>query len=203
MSKNKDKNKITEFKSFFDLDKEIEYINQMNKEGWKLVYIKAGFFYTFVKTEPDEYITILHAENKENISAVTAFAAQCGYENVPHTMDGLGEILYLTGKKSEVSEDFVNDRSSSKKYYEILHKNMKMICILYYLICIIFTPFFVLYTVIAFAFFFETPVLSIFTIGFSVAFISFFLACTVKLTAIKNRYKKKIYSLSKDTCIYE
>ncbi len=203
MSKNKDKNKITEFKSFFDLDKEIEYINQMNKEGWKLVYIKAGCFYTFVKTEPDEYITILHAEDKENISAVTAFAAQCGYENVPHTMDGLGEILYLTGKKSEISEDFVNDRSSSKKYYEILHRNMKMLCILYYIICIFFTPFFIFETVLFVSIFKEAPILSTCFITFFLAFEIFYWGCTIKLTKIKTKYKKKISSLSKDTCIYE
>ena len=105
----KNKDIITKFKFFLDLDKELAYINEMNKNGWKLVYIKWGCFYTFTKTEPDEYITILHFEDKEKISGVTAFAAQCGYETIPHTMDGLGETLYLTGKKSEVSEDFVND----------------------------------------------------------------------------------------------
>lgn len=63
MKNNKDK--ITVFKGFFDLEKEINWINEMNKKGWKLVYIKCGSLYTFVKTEPDEYVTILHAEDKE------------------------------------------------------------------------------------------------------------------------------------------
>lgn len=100
---------ITKLKFFIDFDKELAYISEMNKNGWKLVYIKWGCFYTFTKTEPYEYITILHFEDKEKISGLTAFAAQCGYETIPHTMDGLGETLYFTGKKSEVSEDFVND----------------------------------------------------------------------------------------------
>lgn len=201
MSKNKDK--ITEFKSFFDLEKEIAYINEMNKKGWKLVYIKAGCFYTFVKTQPDEYITILHAEDKENISSVTAFAAQCGYENIPHTMDGIGELLYLTGKKSEISGEFVSDRDSSKKYYEILHKNMKMFCIIYYIMFIVFTPIFLLYSAFAVTVFADIPVFASFIIGFSAAFIILFLASTIKLTKLKNRYKKKVLSLSEELSIYE
>ena len=201
MSKNKDK--ITEFKSFFDLEKEIAYINEMNKKGWKLVYIKAGCFYTFVKTHPDEYITILHAEDKENISSVTAFAAQCGYENIPHTMDGVGELLYLTGKKSEISGEFVNDRDSSKKYYELLHKNMKMICVLYYIICIFFTPFFMIETAFLISIFKEAPIIISCIIAFIVAFEAFYWGCAIKLTKLKNRYKKKVLSLSEELSIYE
>lgn len=34
MKNNKDK--ITVFKGFFDLEKEINWINEMNKKGWKL-----------------------------------------------------------------------------------------------------------------------------------------------------------------------
>ena len=201
MSKNKDK--ITEFKSFFDLEKEIAYINEMNKKGWKLVYIKAGCFYTFVKTHPDEYITILHADDKENISSVTAFAAQCGYENIPHTMDGVGELLYLTGKKSEISGEFVNDRDSSKKYYELLHKNMKMFCIIYYIMFIVFTPIFLLYSAFAVTVFADIPVFASFIIAFIVAFEAFYWGCAIKITKIKNRYKKKVLSLSEELNIYE
>ena len=201
MSKNKDK--ITEFKSFLDLEKEIAYINEMNKKGWKLVYIKAGCFYTFVKTQPDEYITILHAEDKENISSVTAFAAQCGYENIPHTMDGIGELLYLTGKKSEISGEFVSDWDSSKKFYEILHKNIKLFCIIYYIMFIVFTPIFLLYSAFAVTVFADIPVFASFIIGFSAAFIILLLSSTIKLTKLKNRYKKKVLSLSEELNIYE
>ena len=38
---------------------------------------------------------------------ISDFAAQCGYQSVPHTMDGVGDFLYLTGKKAEVSPEFV------------------------------------------------------------------------------------------------
>ena len=42
-------------KLFFSFEKQLNYINEMNKEGWKLVYIKGGCVYHFEKTEPDEY----------------------------------------------------------------------------------------------------------------------------------------------------
>jgi thiamine biosynthesis protein ThiI len=62
-----DNSNITKCKLFFSLDKELEFINKMNREGWKLVYIKCGCFYTFEKTEPDEYFTVLHATAKEKV----------------------------------------------------------------------------------------------------------------------------------------
>ena len=125
------KDKITRLKCFFDFDKEIEYINEMNREGWKLVYIKAGCLFSFVKTYPDEYITILHADKKENLASVAAFAAQCGYENVPHTMDGFGEIMYLTGRKSEVSGDFVTDNESKILVNKIMLKNFRILSVVF------------------------------------------------------------------------
>lgn len=114
----KDLNRITQCKFYFNFEKELEYINKMNRNGWRLLYIKGGIFYTYEKTQPDEYITILHAENKEDVSKMAAFAAQCGYENIPHTMDGAGTFMYLTGKKSEVSPDFDNESESKLKIYQ-------------------------------------------------------------------------------------
>ena len=107
-------------KLFFSLEKELNYINEMNKEGWKLVYIKGGCVYHFEKTEPDEYFTI-HAATKEKVMEISAFAAQCGYQSIPHTMDGYGDFLYLTGKKAEVSPEFVCEvpekTESAKRIY--------------------------------------------------------------------------------------
>ena len=82
-------------KLFFSLDKQLIYINEMNKAGWKLVYIKGGCVYHFEKTEPNEYFTILHAATKEKVMEISDFAAQ------------FGDFLYLTGKKAEVSPEFV------------------------------------------------------------------------------------------------
>lgn len=130
------KDKMTKFKGYFDFDKEIEYINKMNKEGWKLVYIKAGCLYTFVKTQPDEYITILHADKKESIASVAAFAAQYGYENIPHTMDGVGDVMYLTGRKSEVSDEFLSDNESKLTVNRIMLKKFRTftVCMQFWLL---------------------------------------------------------------------
>ncbi len=117
-----DNSNITKCKLFFSLDKELEFINKMNREGWKLVYIKCGCFYTFEKTEPDEYFTVLHATAKEKVLELSSFAAQCGYQPIPHTMDGFGDLLYLTGKKAEVSPEFVCEApektDSAKRIYQ-------------------------------------------------------------------------------------
>lgn len=118
----KSKNQITRLKLFFDVDKDLEYINQMNKKGWKLVYIKLGCFYTFVKTEPDEYTTIIYSDEKQNIASITAFAAQCGYESIPHTNDGMGELVYFTGKKSVVSNEFVSESKEKASVYKRIYK---------------------------------------------------------------------------------
>ncbi len=134
----KNMNTITRCKFFFDLDKEFAYINEMNKNGWRLLYNKWGMVMTFEKTEPGEYVTIMHAEDKENIAKVSAFAAQCGYETIPHTMDGFGEILYLTGKKSEVSNEFISDKQSKTKLYKRVNKKYLVFLIIYLLLDLFF-----------------------------------------------------------------
>ena len=138
---------IKKFKLFFSLDKELEFINKMNKEGWKLVYIKGGCLYIFEKTELDEYFTILHATAKEKVLEISSFAAQCGYQAIPHTMDGFGDILYLTGKKAEVSHEFVCEApekiDSAKRIYHrfrtlsIVFIIKSCICLLYYMSLIV------------------------------------------------------------------
>lgn len=198
---NKDKNTITKFKAFLNLEKEIEYINKMNKEGWKLVYIKGGVFFTFVKTEPDEYVTVLHADKKENISQVTAFAAQCGYESVPHTMDGFGDFLYLTGKKSEVSESFVSDRENLMTFYEIARKKFKMFFIIYLIICFAFIGLIASYGVLL-SFFGTEPVLVGMTI-FVAVFLLIYIILTAKLFALMHSYTKKLKKLKNDSAIFE
>lgn len=136
--KNNAINTITRFKGFFDLDKELEYINMMNKQGWKLVYIKGGCFYTFVKTQPDEYFTSMYMDDKNKISHVATFAAQCGYESVPHTMDGLGNLLYLTAPKGRVSEEFTCDRNSKIRINSKLSIFYLIFSIIYFILTAVF-----------------------------------------------------------------
>ena len=112
-----DNSNITKCKLFFSLDKELEFINKMNREGWKLVYIKCGCFYTFEKTEPDEYFTVLHATAKEKVLELSSFAAQCGYQPIPHTMDGFGDLLYLTARKNRQREKDISTLSDFEHYF--------------------------------------------------------------------------------------
>ena len=122
---------ITKLKFFLDLEKEVSYINEMNNKGWKLVFIKLGMCYTFVKSNPNEYFTILHAASKDTISSLSTLATQCGYESIPHTCDGLGDFLYLTGKKNEVTESFVSDNESKAVLYKKFQSRYRNFFILY------------------------------------------------------------------------
>lgn len=197
----KEKNKITKLKLFLDLDKELEYINEMNKQGWKLVYLKGGILYTFVKTQPDEYFTVTYAVAKEEVSRITTFAAQCGYESIPHTMDGFGDMLYLTGKKNEVSQDFVSDREAQADSYKRIYKKLFVMT----LINVIITAFMVLETItstVLICLYGYDPVmlgLLIFIASFSVLDSSI----DIVMGLITRRLKKKIKLLETEAVIYE
>ena len=201
MSKIKNDNTMTEFKLFLDFDKELAYINEMNKNGWKLVYIKWGCYYTFTKTEPDEYFTILHAESKENISSITAFAAQCGYENIPHTMDGFGEMMYLTGKKDEVSKDFVSDSHSQIETYKKIHNKMHTFSIIYIILCAMFVIEELFIGFLTFTSDFDAGLLGLFTV-MTLVFI-FFIGATFIILKTTRRFKKKIKDLQSESNIFE
>lgn len=194
-----DKNKITKVKMYFDLDKELAYINEMNEKGWKLVYIKAGMLYTFTKCQPGEYVTVLHSGKKENISQIQAFAAQCGYESIPHTLDGFGDTLYLTGRKEDVSDDFVTDKDSQIDSFQILHKKFKILEIVY---TILFAG-----ISIEFGFFlYLNDLIGGELIGMNIflgVFDFIILLMTIKVFLITHNYKKKINALKSEKIIFE
>lgn len=199
MKNNKDK--ITVFKAFFDLDKEVNWINEMNKKGWKLVYIKCGALYTFIKTEPDEYVTILHAEEKEKISELTAFAAQCGYESIPHTNDGAGTILYFTGKKEEVFSEFVQETSEKIKSLKIFRKFFSTLSVLYGILSIITLLLALLFVALDIGIGFDVFIsimTSVTILLFIFSFWTFLFTCS-----IKHRYTRKVNSLNNDSTLYE
>lgn len=197
--KNEDKNTITQFKMYYDLDKELEYINEMNRQGWKLVYIKGGCFYSFVKTQPDEYFTTIYLDDKERISQVTTFAAQCGYESVPHTMDGLGALLYLTAPKGKVSEEFVCDRESKIKFNSKLSIFYLILSIAFLLLTAVF--------VIEAATYLNIIEISIGTVLlFMIPIDIMGLICAVSgifLLSLFIKSRKKIKKLKTDSFIYE
>lgn len=199
MKNNKDK--ITVFKGFFDFEKEINWINEMNKKGWKLVYIKCGSLYTFVKTEPDEYVTILHAENKEKISELTAFAAQCGYESIPHTNDGAGTILYFTGKKEEVFSEFVQETPEKIKSLKIIRKLFSITSVIYGVSALVI----LLFSLLIFALEVSTGFDAVFNIMLSIygLLFAFFFGGFLLLCSIRHRYSRKINSLNNKSALYE
>lgn len=202
------KDKITQFRHYLDFDKEIAYINEMNKKGWKLVYIKLGCFYTFLKTEPDEYVTILHADDKENISSVAAFAAQCGYENIPHTVDGVGDIMYLTGKKSEISGEFLSDNESKLRLSKKMVKKYNLFTVLY-IILLVFVALETLFCFSAtFAAAYYTGDSDIWTslsipIGFMVLLTILVIVLLICILRSRSRILKKHRALQEELNIYE
>lgn len=201
------KSQITKFKRFYDLDKEIAYINDMNKEGWKLVFIRLGCFYTFVKTEPDEFITILHASKKEKISEITAFAAKCGYENVPHTLDGVGDLMYLTGKKSEVSDEFVSDNETKLEVNRIILNKFKRYSVLFTVLLAFLAVFLLLFSLIIgfYTVNYNTDLLKAEIIPMTVLFLLFVYLITrvVEVFRIKSKLTKKDIELKENLNIYE
>lgn len=198
--KNKDKNTITQFKLYYDLDKELKYINNMNKQGWKLVYIKGGCFYTFVKTQPDEYFTTMYMDDKNKISQVTTFAAQCGYESIPHTMDGIGNLLYLTAQKGKVSEEFSCDRESKSKTYSKLSIFYFINCILLLLMALILISETIFFSWVL-AIEFDTALLPVTMISGIIGLFATALGVFALLLFIKLR--KRIKQLKAESLIYE
>lgn len=196
----KNKDKITQCRFYFDLEKELKYINEMNKQGYKLVYIKSGCLYTFIKTQPDEYTTIFYAVEKEKVSQISAFVAQYGYESIPHTMDGFGNLLYLTGKKSEVDADFINDTDSKINFYTIMKKQFSHFCKLYWVMLILFFIATLLLTL--------TAILAKSVVLYTIAGIYIFFTITfilglISLLKQKKRYKKRLKELQTNSIMYE
>lgn len=75
-------------KQFFDYEKELAYINEMNRLGWKLERVRHGRVYEFVKTEPEEYTTLIYAEKRSKLKETEALARRCGYETIPTRRTG-------------------------------------------------------------------------------------------------------------------
>ncbi|WP_407383051.1 DUF2812 domain-containing protein [Ruminococcus sp.] len=197
-----DNSNFTKFKMFFSLDKELEFINKMNREGWKLVYIKGGCFYTFEKTEPDEYFTILHATSKDKVLEISSFAAQCGYQPIPHTMDGIGDFLYLTGRKGEVSSEFVCEApekiDSAKRIYhrfQALSIAFIIVSVLLVLECTL-----ILWPIMT------APESSIVLIVVGVMFILFvavYIAMCIYMNLLTAKARRNMKQLQKESEIYE
>ena len=110
-------NVITKIRFFANLEKELQFINKMNSLGYKLIFVQFGIFYKFKKVYYNDGFTIIHATDKTKISDMSAAALLSGYDIIQHTFDGLGNFLYLAGRKGKVHEDFIRDNGDKLEYY--------------------------------------------------------------------------------------
>lgn len=196
---------LTHFKLFFDLDKELEYILEMNRLGWRLERVTLGSRYRFVRTEPEEYTTLIYAEKRSRVRDTAALAMRCGYEEIPHKGDGLSRALYLTGRRDEVSPVFFADEKTTLRAYRLMFKRLFVITLL----CVILTlaliaevgALFIAPAIISGSAVLEYPAFFILTIVFSVIALVFFILSLILIKStvkIKNKLEKLLPNPEKE-----
>ena len=118
-------NKKTVFKVFLKHEKEKEYLNQMNKKGWKLVSIRFAF-YTFVKTKPDEYMTVCHFADRQYQTTFIRTITECGCEVAHQTNSGKYILFYINVPVGSEKADFLTDNQSKldsqKRFVELYRR---------------------------------------------------------------------------------
>lgn len=193
---------INKFKLFFSLDKELAFINKMNKEGWKLVYIKGGCIYSFEKSELDEYFTILHATAKEKVLEISSFAAQCGYQTIPHTMDGFGDLLYLTGRKAEVSPEFVCEAPEKINSAERIYHRFRTLSIVFIILSVLLVLDCALILWARMTAPEASVVLTVFGVLFML-FVAIYIAMCIYVNVLTAKARRNFKQLQKESEIYE
>lgn len=197
--------RLKQHKLFFDIEKENEYVSEMNRLGWKLERVNFGWTYEFSRTNREEYTTVIFAEESSKVSETTAFAKRCGFELIPHRFDGLKDVLYLCGRRDEVSPVFHNDSKSLMRAYRLTHRRfsvLSVICVL--ILAVMFcelTAFFIIPSVSSgknpseFPLFFGLTVLfSVLTLIFAVltvVFIRSALGAKSKLEKLRKKEEEK------------
>lgn len=197
--------RLKQHRLFFDIEKENEYVSEMNRLGWKLERVNFGWTYEFSRTNREEYTTVIFAEVSSKVSETTAFAKRCGFELIPHRFDGLKDVLYLCGRRDEVSPVFHNDSKSLMRAYRLTHRRfsvLSVICVL--ILAVMFcelTAFFIIPSVSSgkspseFPLFFGLTVLfSVLTLIFAVltvVFIRSALGAKSKLEKLRKKEEEK------------
>ena len=125
------KNVKTVFRIFISREKEKEYLNKMNKKGWKLVSIRFSL-YTFVKTEPDEYITVLHYVDRQHQSSFIRTITECGCDIVNQKYIGKSILFYINILVGSEKADFLTDNQSKLGFKTRLKhtRRLKLIALL-------------------------------------------------------------------------
>ncbi|MBO5914093.1 MAG: DUF2812 domain-containing protein [Clostridia bacterium] len=118
------KNKITVFKAFVCRKKEETYLNEMNKRGWKLSMLRFGF-YTFIKTEPNEFMTVLHFAERQYQTTFLRTVTECGCEVAHQESAGKYILFYINAPVGSENIDFLTDNQSKLNFNKRLSLQYK------------------------------------------------------------------------------
>lgn len=110
--------KIAKYRFFLDFNKEINWINDMAKEGWYLEKVSfAGLFrYTFSQGEPGKYIyqsEFIFGLSKDEREEYFGLLKDCGI-TIVHQYGGW---IYMRRSATEGPIELYTDKESKIKYY--------------------------------------------------------------------------------------
>ena len=133
---------------------------------------------------------------------ISAFAAQCGYQSIPHTMDGFGDFLYLTGKKAEVSPEFVCEAPEKTESAKRIYHRFRTLSIVFVVISLLlmYESGFIVGMRMA------DPEASVFMTVFGILFMLFsvvYLAMCVYVVMLTAKARRSFKQLQKESEIYE
>lgn len=118
------KEKITVFKAFVSREKEEAYLNEMNKLGWKLTSLRFAF-YTFVKTEPSEYMTVVYFAERQYQTTFVRTVTECGCDIAHQSNEGKSIIFYVNVPVGSESVGFLTDNQSKLDSKKRLNNSRK------------------------------------------------------------------------------
>ena len=118
-------------------------------------------------------------------------------------MDGMGNTLYLTGRKEDVSEDFVSDKSDKITFYKVFKKNFQNFFIFYVIVDLLLILVDVGSTLgcIRYNGTFPSDMIAFFAVYYSLSAV--YIGFTFKLIQIIRKYNKKIKKLKQEALIFE
>ncbi len=118
------KNKKTVFKAFVSREKEEVYLNEMNKQGWRLSSVRFAF-YTFVKSKPNEYMTVLYFAERQYQTTFVRTVTECGCDIANQTNQGKNILFYINIPVGSENIDFLTDNQSKLDSKKRLNKTRK------------------------------------------------------------------------------
>ncbi len=116
--------KKTVFKAFVSREKEEAYLNKMNKQGWKLSSLRFAF-YTFEKTKPNKYITVLHFAERQYQTTFVRTVTECGCDIAHQSNEGKNILFYINVPVGSENIDFLTDNQSKLDFKKRLNSSRK------------------------------------------------------------------------------